>query len=306
MEDTCVSCRSELSALIDGQLELRMQTELQTHIDGCADCALELETLRDLEKLLNEGMTSDSMEVPELWQSISEALPSTCDLVRDDLSAFLDSELPSAAQEGVDKHLKECLPCMAAFKELNNVSKLVAKSLELPANIKVDLWPAIKARLNEDCTLIQSELSAFADQEVEILRHRTITKHLGDCQDCRYSFDSIAEVGDIVRDSYKPNLAETFDLWPAVKRQLQVVPISIKAEKQIQAEGAQTKQQFRPVRMYLASAAAVVLMVAASAGFVLNTAKFRNIDNVSSEAYLIESSMAQPAEIAEAIYDPDQ
>jgi anti-sigma factor RsiW len=306
MEDTCVSCRSELSALIDGQLELRMQTELQTHIEGCADCALELETLRNLEKFLNEGMTSESMDVPELWQLISEALPSTCDLIRDDLSAFIDSELPPAAQEGVDKHLKECLPCMAAFKELNHVSKLVARSLELPANIKVDLWPAIKARLNEDCSLIRSELSAFADQEVEILRHRTITKHLVDCQDCRDSFESIAQVGDIVRDSYKPNLAETFDLWPEVKRQLQVVPIGIKAESQRSTEGVQTKQQFRPMRLYLASAAAVVLMVVASVGFVLNTAKFRNIDNVSSEAYLIESSMAQPAEIAEAIYDPDQ
>jgi len=233
-------------------------------------------------------------------------LPSTCDLIRDDLSAFLDSELPPAAQEGVDKHLKECLPCMAAFKEMNNVSKLVAKSLELPANIKVDLWPAIKAQLNDDCSLIQSELSAYADQEVEILRHRTITKHLIDCPDCNDSFAAISQIGDIVRDSYKPNLPENLNIWPEVKRQLQVVPIGVKAEQQKEPEVGQSKQ-LRPMRMYIASAAAaVVLMVIAASGLVLNTSKLRSVDNISSEAYVIESSMTQPAEIAEAIYDSDQ
>ncbi|MFX9703741.1 zf-HC2 domain-containing protein, partial [Acinetobacter baumannii] len=83
---------------------------------------------------------SEGMEVPELWDLMQADLPSLCEVVRDDLSACIDSDLPPPAHEGVDKHLKECLPCLSAFKELNNTSKLIAKSLELPASVKVDLW----------------------------------------------------------------------------------------------------------------------------------------------------------------------
>ncbi len=309
MEDVCVKYRSELSALIDGQLEAKVQTEMHAHINDCDNCTQEFETLKSLGQFLGENMFSDDVAVPELWDLMQAELPSLCDVVRDDLSSFIDSELPPPAHEGVDKHLKECLPCMSSYKELNNVSKLISKSLELPASVKVDLWPAVKARLNEDCALIQGELSAYADQEVEILRHRTITKHLVDCTDCKASFESISSVGELLRDSYKPAIAEEFDLWPQVKRQLQVVPITLKTEQQQQQQPAATavpaQSKFKSPRLYMASAAAVVVLVAASLGIVGMTK--HKVVPLSSEAYLIESTMSQPTEIAEAVvYDQEQ
>lgn len=301
--DVCVSYRSELSALIDGQLEVKVQTEMQQHIADCENCAQELSTLKSLQQFLVENMCSDDLEVPEIWDLMQEELPSICDLVRDDLSAFIDSELPPPAREGVDKHLKECIPCINQFKELNNTSKLIAKSLELSPSIKVDLWPAVKARLNEDCALIQGELSAYADQEVEILRHRTITRHVVDCAECKNRFESISSVGEFLRDSYKPAMPEELDLWPQVKRQLQVVPITLKAEQQQQSQTPANVKR-KNTRMYLASAAAVVVLMVASGGLFIGMTKHKVVP-LSSEAYLIESAMSQPTEIAEAVvYDP--
>ncbi|HEY9755726.1 MAG TPA: zf-HC2 domain-containing protein [Oculatellaceae cyanobacterium] len=306
MEDVCVKYRSELSALVDGQLDAKVQTEMQAHITDCESCSQEFETLKSLEQFLGENMFSDDVAVPEIWDLLQAELPSVCDVIRDDLSSFIDGELPPPAHEGVDKHLKECLPCMSAYKELNNVTKLIAKNLELPLSIKVDLWPAVKARLNEDCALIQGELSAYADQEVEILRHRTITKHLVDCTECKGSFESISSVGELLRDSYRPAVADDFDLWPEVKRQLQVVPITLKSEQQTATPAAQTKTKFKTPRLFVASAAAVVVLMVASTTAFVGLTKHKVVP-LSSEAYLIESSMSQPTEIAEAvIYDPEQ
>jgi anti-sigma factor RsiW len=308
MEDVCLSYRTELSALIDGQLDSKVQNEMQQHLDGCENCTEELDTLKSLELFLVENMSAEALDVPELWDMMQADLPSVCDVVREDISAFIDHELTPPAQEGVDKHLKECLPCMSSFKQTNKTSKLIAKSLELPQSLKIDLWPAVKARLNEDCALIQGELSAYADQEVEILRHRTITRHLVDCAECKQRFGSISGVGELLRDSYKPELAEEFDIWPEVKRKLQVVPITLKTEQQQQGQSTTSAPaatfKGKIPRVYLASAAAAMVLMIASAGVFMGLTKHQAVP-LTSEAYLIESSMSQPAEIAEAVvYDP--
>lgn len=302
MDDICVRCRSDLSAFVDGQLESHTQTELQAHISNCELCSQELETLRSLTQLLTEGLNPEDVPMPDLWSRIEDSLPSACELVKDDLSAYLDNELPPAAQEGVHKHIKECLPCMAAFKDLNEANKVIAKGLELPASIKIDLWPAVKARLNEDCALIQSELSSYADQEVPTLRHRGITKHLLDCQACRDNFDNISAVGDIIRDAYKPAIPDNFDLWPEVKRQLQVVPFTPKSGEQKQKPAG----KFGGPRLYWATSAAAAIGIVGSLALWLSAPKLQPVEPVTSEAYLIESAMTQPAEVAEAVVYEEQ
>lgn len=296
MDRTCIDYRVELSAFIDGQLEPKLQAEVQSHLNECPNCAEELATLKALTKFLSSEMAADKVEMPDLWQSIQEQMPSVCELMQEDMSAYLDGELTAPAQEGVNKHLKECQTCLDVFKRLNAANRLVAKALELPASVKVDLWPAVKARLNEDCALIRSELSAYIDQEVATLRHRSITNHLIDCQDCRLQFTQLSSVGDIIRDQYKPEFAEDFDLWPGVKSKLQVVPFAAKNQQQQQA----TNNKRTRKRWYLpAGVAAAVAAVAVSAyGFFSQTA---SADTISSEGYLIESALMEPSDIAEAV-----
>ncbi len=147
MDETCVHCRSELSAYVDGQLESQTQTEFTAHIGNCELCSDELSRLKLLKQLLSEHMAPEKVSMPELWPAIECSLPSVCELIEEDLSAYLDNELPVGAQEGVKRHIKECLPCMSAFKEINETSRLLAKSLELPLSIKVDLLAGCKVSL---------------------------------------------------------------------------------------------------------------------------------------------------------------
>ena len=302
MDDTCLDYRNELSAFVDGQLEAKMLADFQSHIDGCRPCSSELQTLKSLNQFLAENMKMDAMPEIDLWDRLEAELPPICELVKDDLSAFIDRELTPAATEGVSKHTKECLPCMSAYKELTDTSRSIAKALELPDSIKIDLWTGVKARLNEDCALIQGELSSYSDQEVPTLRHRSITKHLLDCGDCRHHFDKISSVGDIIRDVYRPAIPDSFDLWPDVKRKLQVVPFTPKVEK----GKVGMKAKISSPRMFWASSAAAVVAIVGSAAMWMSAPKAHAVELVSSEAYLIEAAMTEPAEMAEAVVYDEQ
>jgi anti-sigma factor RsiW len=211
--------------------------------------------------------------------------------MEDDLSAYLDGELTPAAQEGVNRHLKECASCLNSFKRLNAANRMLSKGLELPATFKVDLWPAIKSQLNEDCALIRSELSAYADQEVVNLRHRNITNHLIDCQDCRVAFNGLSKLGDVVRESYRPKIADDFDLWPGIRAKMQVVPFVPRTT----AKQSPTK----PRLIVGAVAAAVIGLSGLAVAFMIPKDEAAG-GTISSEAYLIESALREPSDQAEA------
>jgi len=293
MDSSCTRYKAELSALVDGQLETTAKEALETHLSACIDCGNELESVRALSKFMSAGMSAEKLEVPDLWESLKDSLPSICQLMEEDLSAYLDGELSAAAQEGVNRHLKECQTCLASFRNLNAANRLIATGLELPTDAKVDLWSAIKSRLNEDCVIIEGELSAFADQEVVQARHRAITAHLMDCQNCRERFNELSAVGDVIRESYKPVLADDFDLWPDIKRKLQVVPIAAKQKQ---------KQSNIPTRYRIAAVAAAIVGLTGLVSVVwLSQGREESIRPMTSEAYLIESALTEPADIAEAV-----
>jgi anti-sigma factor RsiW len=291
METTCSRYRSELSALLDGQLDSKDHNDVQGHLNNCENCTAEFEALKKLTMFLVAEMNSERVPVPDIWGQLQAHLPSVCQVMEDDLSAYLDGELSPAAQEGVNRHLKECASCLDSFKRLNAANRMLSKGLELPANFKVDLWAAIKSQLNEDCALIRSELSAYADQEVVNLRHRNITNHLIDCQDCRVAFNRLSALGDVVRESYKPKIPDDFDLWPGIRAKMQVVPF-------VPRSGA--KQNAGRPRLIAGAVAAAVVV---TSGIVISLMIPKDEPNggaISSEAYLIESALREPSDQAEA------
>lgn len=298
MEELCTQYRIELSAFIDGQLEKALMASVEEHLNGCDNCATELTTMKALSKMLNDDLKSPNLEVPDLWDAIKSEMPSVCEVMQEDLSAYLDGELPPAAQEGVNNHLKECENCLGTFKAMNATNQVISKGLELPADIKVDLWPAVKSRLNEDCALIHTELSPYIDQEVATLRHRAITAHLVDCQGCRDEFDRLSSVGETIREFYKPEMAEDFDLWPAIKSELQVVPFTPRTK-------AKPKQSMRRA-YWMTAAAAVILGLVGVGGLFLMSSSDSQVRTVSAEDYLIDSAFSEPSGTAEAVLYEDR
>jgi anti-sigma factor RsiW len=297
MAESCLKVKPELSALLDAQVSGSLKSEIEEHLAGCQECTAEYESLTALHGYVTTAFDEEHFETPDLWAKLSEHLPSVCDVIQEDLSAYLDGELSAPAQEGVNLHLKECQTCLESFKALNATNRLLAKGLELPALQEVDLWSGVNSRLNADCALIDNELSAYLDQEVVTLRHRAITKHLTDCQNCRDEFAHLTSVGDLIRDSYKPEIPEGFDLWPGIKSKLAVVQFTPKTQPQVAAKTGINK------RYYIGAAVAASFAMIFGLGAVwLNTPdQASSIRPVSAEAYLINSSLLEPTDKAEAV-----
>jgi len=294
---SCSGYKDDLSSLLDDQLEEARKADVSAHLTDCQSCRQDFEGLRSLSKFLGGALKSESMPVPDIWSALSGKLPGVCEVMEEDLSAYLDGELGANAQEGVAQHLKDCEPCRDRFKALNATNQLLSKGLELPASVKVDLWASVKSRINEDCALIESELSAYVDQEVPTLRHRAITAHLLECPSCHGLFGQLSSVGDVIRASYVPDIPEDFDIWPEVKAKLQVVPFTVKAKP---------RPKLVSHKLYLVGAAAVVVGVLGSLAFFLFGPVQPNVRPVSAEAYLLESALTEPGESAEEVVYENQ
>src|SRR4030095_11149151 len=204
MNSSCSAFKEDFSSFLDDRLDEVRKVDVCTHLADCSACRKEYESLKSLTSMLSSALPPENAPAADIWASLSAKLPSVCEVVQQDLSAYLDGELAAPAQEGVNQHLKDWPPCREKFSGLNATNQLLSQGLALPPSVKVDLWAAVKSRLNEDCALIQTELSSYVDQEVPTLRHRSITAHLIDCPNCHGLFNQLSEVGEIVRSSYQP------------------------------------------------------------------------------------------------------
>ncbi len=84
----------------------------------------------------------------ELSEDSPAAATDTCALVRGQLSAFIDNELPSTETEHLEAHLAFCLGCAQEYDRLLDTIELArsSKLISAPAN----LLPAINAVLDQD------------------------------------------------------------------------------------------------------------------------------------------------------------
>lgn len=289
MTMSCTAFQDELSAYLDGELDDASVPKVDEHLGRCQPCR----DLKDNYKRVTALVVSSSenIEVPDIWSAMQDKLPSVCELVEEDFSAYLDGELIASAKDGVSEHLQACPPCHDKFQALSKVNGLLSRAMELPAGLELDIWSGIANRLEEDCVLIKEELSSFFDREVTPPRHRAITSHLLDCTDCRDQMASITGTGEMLRSHYQPVFPEDFDLWPQIKAKMAVVPFAPK-EKRRKAIAAR--------RLY-AVAAVVVGGVLAAIGFFVNVHSASTIQPVTAEAYLIDSALGEPAEVPEAV-----
>jgi anti-sigma factor RsiW len=302
---SCTDFKEDLSSFVDGELDQHRQSALSSHLSDCEPCRRNHEEFKKVTLLMQSATSKIQETAPDLWSSLNSRMPSVCECVQEDLSAYLDGELIAPAKEGVTQHLETCSDCHAKFQELSSVTRLLSTGLQLPETFEVDIWSSLKTRLSEDCTLIRSELSAFIDREVPTLRHREITAHLTECGECKDQFMGLSETGDALRNSYQPEIAEDFDLWPAIQGKLNVVPFETRKDKATPAAGG--RGNVLPMRRLAAVAAAVVAGVAATM-FFLSSQHQQNptVEPITAEAYLIDQSMGEPASVAEAVvYDHD-
>jgi anti-sigma factor RsiW len=292
MVTDCQNYKNELSSYMDGELDLPTASQIAEHLKACSPCQQELTALKGLSALFVQAQKK--IVAPDILAGILEKLPNTCSLISEDLSAYMDGELAETPAEGIKLHLENCPPCATSYKDLEATEKLLSQGLAIADDLKLDLWPAIRSHMNEDCALIQSELSSFIDQEVPPLRHRAIVGHLLDCPSCHQNFNSLYQVGDALRSNYQPVWPEDFDLWPGVKAKLQVVPMKARPK---QATAIRPFSLNKKLYAVAASFAAILI----SGTFFYVGAKQPIVRPVTSEGYLLEQALVQPAENAELV-----
>jgi anti-sigma factor RsiW len=293
MVRACTDYQEDLSALLDNELGADENKDVTGHLTECNDCASRFETIKSLSGFLSkEG--SNIVDMPDLWDSIKDELPSVCLVIEEDLSAYLDGELPAAAQEGVNHHLDECAECLDKFKLLNSTNQMLSKGLALPEGLEINIWSAVKDRLDSDCENVREDLSAYADQEVDSGRHRFITSHLIDCLPCREAYEAVTKVGDLIKEHYKPQIPENLNLWPGIKLKMQVVPFTPREQQK-------TKKKIRPRFAVMVGAAAAVVGLLGSLVLWLSLPDDIQFPSISPEQYLIESSFQEPTDSAEAV-----
>jgi anti-sigma factor RsiW len=292
---SCSDFTEDLSALVDGELDTHKQTALSEHVSACSPCRSRHNTFKGIGKLLQGVHARVQDSAVDIWALVADRLPSVCECIQEDLSAYLDGELIAPAKEGVAQHLESCADCLNKFNQLSKVNGLLSKGLVLSDTVEIDLWSQVKSRLNEDCTLIRAELSPFIDREVATLRHRTITQHLTECGECKDEFSALSDTGEAIRTSYQPEITPDFDLWPQIQTRLNVIPL----------ESKEHIRRIKPTRRLYAVAAALVAGVAASVMFFYTqTQSVTSLAPVTAEAYLIDQSLGEPTDVAEAVvYD---
>ncbi len=294
MAELCTKYQDDLSALMDQELKGSEKSNLEEHLVGCEDCLSRFESLKSLSNFLaNESVSPDAPD--NFFASLSEKLPSVCTVIDEDLSAYLDGELPTHAQEGVKSHLAECDECLEKFKLLNSTNQLLSKGLELPKDIDVNIWDAVKSRLSEDCELILGELSAFIDQEVPGSRHLAITNHLMECRPCQTKFEQTASVGSLLREHYQPDFPADFDLWAGIQSKMQVVPFTPRSQ------AAPARMQLSARSKVIATAAAVFMAFIGTGAYWLSMPDDDSTTPLTAEGYLIESSFDDNGGSAEEV-----
>jgi anti-sigma factor RsiW len=290
----CGKHRGNFSALIDEQLDFNTKFEAQQHLNDCPECSEKLIQLRDMQALVEKSLLEGVDTPPDIWQLLQEKMPKVCDLIREEYSAYIDSEISVAAQDGIKSHIDSCPTCRVDFEQLSKANKTVSKFLKEPLDVKVDLWNSIKSQLNASCALITAELSPFIDQEVPNPRHRSVAAHMLTCQNCHSSFQNLAVLGDYLKENYVPDLPEDFDLLPQLATKLRVMPLP--------ADQPLIRNK-RPYILGAAAAAALIGLIGLS--FLLFSVLWREKPPmVTSEDYIIQYCLAEPPEKLEAnIYD---
>ena len=295
--EVCAEYKEDLSAYIDGQLDVSRRAELDEHMGICQDCISEHKRLREVVRIFALSNLAAAARCPDIWSSLNGKFPSVCEIIEEDFSAYLDSELIVPAREGVSEHLQACAPCHTRFQDLSRVNNLLSQGLELDSKIEIDIWSGLKNRLAEDCQLMKDDFSSFYDREVTSQRHRTITSHLLECSNCRDELTRISRTGELLREHYQPDLADSFDLFSEIKSKMNVVQFAPKEKR----------RKDLPNRRIMYAVAAVFLggaLVGITLFFNFNPNS--NLKPVTAESYLIESALGEPADMAEAMVYENQ
>lgn len=129
----CKAFGPAISAWMDGELTPQEVARVEAHVESCAACQQEMQSLRGCCEMLEE--VDEIIMPPELQVSIraailSEQSAAVCSHIQPLLVSFVDGELAAADRERVAGHVDECQNCNGELVEMRRTARLVGS---LPA-----------------------------------------------------------------------------------------------------------------------------------------------------------------------------
>ena len=120
---SCSRIKPVLSAYLDGELSEEEKEIIEAHIEHCSDCKTELENLCELSFCLKSCAESSVIEADTI--NIVSARLDECNSIKEDLSAFIDNELPKSRTKEVCEHLLQCQYCRKDWENLKITGNLL-------------------------------------------------------------------------------------------------------------------------------------------------------------------------------------
>jgi anti-sigma factor RsiW len=293
--------QNDLHSFLDGALDEHRHNQFEAHLVSCKSCQSAVETASGLKKLMQEAVPED--QISEIWTSIKDKLPSLCATIQADLSAYFDGELSSQAEAAVSSHVLKCSRCTKELERIRATGRLLARAFAVSVSSAIDLWSKLKLRLGEDCAMVAAELSAYADAQVDPLRHRAITAHLTDCSACSIEFRRISSLGEKLRSSYLP-ATDCADLWAGISEKFKVVPFRSRSRYDRLKNFLRLQPNSRRL-IIVATAASVITFTGLGVTALFKLYESNSVKQVSAESYLLDSLLSDMSNTAEAIIYED-
>lgn len=146
----CEEVAEELSAFFDGELDTVNYYSIEEHLESCETCKDKYQQLEYIRKLIKSSV--ESLDI-DLWEKVYARLIQPdqleCGFVMNELSAYMDKELPGVLQRNISEHILSCKTCRKEFENIKTIQEKVKQILLWPAE-DVNLWPAISYRLNRE------------------------------------------------------------------------------------------------------------------------------------------------------------
>lgn len=130
----CEALQPLLSAWMDDELTPAERRRVETHLESCAACRVDLSKMESCRMQLQ---CAGDVEIPaetqaairgalELEFALTQSEAARCGDIRPLLSPFLDAELTLSQRDAVASHISECRDCAAQLKTLRRTVRLVA------------------------------------------------------------------------------------------------------------------------------------------------------------------------------------
>jgi len=147
---SCPYTQEDLSAHVDGELDVATSARVREHLRVCPACEREVAWLSEVAQMVR-ALPQATPQQATAWkaESLADRAPRRlqCTVVLAEASALIDGELPEEHAADVQAHLFSCDACYHVYKQLEQVAEALqtTEPVPVPVGLEQRVWAAVQA-----------------------------------------------------------------------------------------------------------------------------------------------------------------